>query len=247
MKRFIAVQHSYSEFLGIIEKQLENRGIGFTYFRPFTGQSLPVSALQFDALWLLGGAHAPWDSAHVGWRQEEERLIQAFIRARRPIVGIGFGAQLLAMVLGAQAGEDTSPHAGWTTASSTAEGQGDPLAAALDGRRVLVAGYGRCDLPAGLAPLAVDGEGRWLMFRRDLAVGMLCRPELTPGMIEDMIMEDGRELPDDISETLEQARELSAMQRDTTDRLLAALVSALDLMQERRKPPVFTIQQVSRE
>jgi hypothetical protein len=50
MKRFAAVQHSYSEFLGAIEKQLENRGIGFTYFRPFTGQSLPASALQFDAL-----------------------------------------------------------------------------------------------------------------------------------------------------------------------------------------------------
>lgn len=40
MKRFIAVQYSHSEFLGAIEKQLENRGIGFSYFRPVTGLSL---------------------------------------------------------------------------------------------------------------------------------------------------------------------------------------------------------------
>ncbi len=242
MKRFIAVQHSYSEFLGVVEKQLENRGIGFTYFRPFTGQSLPASALQFDALWMLGGAHAPWDEAHVGWRQDEERLIKAFVRARRPIVGIGFGAQLLALTLGGQAGDDMSSHARWTTAQPTAEGRDDPLAQAIAGRPLLVAGHGRCALPDGVAPLAVDEEGRWLLFRCDLAVGMMCRPELTPGMIEDMIMEDGRELPEDISDTLTLARQLSASHRETTDRLLAALVSTLDLMRERRKPPVFTIQ-----
>jgi GMP synthase (glutamine-hydrolysing) len=242
MKRFIAVQHSYSEFLGIIEKQLENRGIGFTYYRPFTGQSLPASALQFDALWMLGGAHAPWDEARVGWRQEEERLIHAFMRARRPVVGIGFGAQLLALTLGGRPGEETTSHAGWTKVQITAAGLEDPLAQAIAGRWVLVAGNGRCSLPEDIEPLAVDESGRWLLFRRDLAVGMLCRPELTPGMIEDMIMEEDRELPDDISDTLMRARELSESHRETTDCLLAALVSTLDLMRERRKPPVFTIQ-----
>ena len=74
MKRFAAVQHSYSEFLGTVEKQLENRGIGFTYFRPFTGQSVPGSALQYDALWLLGGAWPVTDLEHCPWIEDELRL-----------------------------------------------------------------------------------------------------------------------------------------------------------------------------
>lgn len=192
MKRFIAVQHSYSEFLGTIEKQLENRGIGFTYFRPVTGQSLPASALQFDALWLLGGAHAPWDREHTPWLDEELRLVRAFERAQRPAVGLGYGAQL----------------------------------------------------PPGVEPLAVDEGGDWIAWRLADAYALLFRPEMTPGLIEDTIMEEGRPLPDNIGEVLEQARELWPESRETTDRVLAALVAGLDLMHERRKPPVFSIRAV---
>lgn len=244
MKRFIAVQHSYSEFLGTIEKQLENRGIGFTYFRPVTGQSLPASALQFDALWLLGGAHAPWDRGHTPWLDEELRLVRAFERAQRPAVGLGYGALLLAQAAGGVTGADTAPYAYWTTARATASGADDPLAQAIDGRRVLVAASGRVQLPEGIEPLAVDAAGDWIAWRRDHACALLFRPEMTPGMIEDTIMEENRPLPDDIGEVLEQARELWSESRETTDRVVAALVTVLDLMQERRKPPVFSIRAV---
>lgn len=244
MKRFIAVQHSYSEFLGTVEKQLENRGIGFTYYRPFTGQSLPATALQFDALWLLGGAFAPYDREHTTWLDEELRLVRAFERARRPVVGIGFGALLLAQAAGGVPADDIAPYACWTTAHATAAGAADPLAQAIDGRRVLVAASGRVQLPEGVEPLAVDAAGDWIAWRRDHAYALLFRPEMTPGMIEDTIMEEGRPLPDDISEVLEQARGLWPEFRETTDRVIAALVTGLDLMQERRKPPVFSIRVV---
>lgn len=41
MKNYCVVQHSYSEFLGLIESQLEKRDIGFSYYRPFVGQDSP--------------------------------------------------------------------------------------------------------------------------------------------------------------------------------------------------------------
>ena len=81
MKQFLALQHTYSEFLGLIEKQLENRGIGFSYCRPFTGQAVPGSALQYDALWLLGGAFPITDRENSPWLDDELRLIAAFRRA----------------------------------------------------------------------------------------------------------------------------------------------------------------------
>lgn len=245
MKRFVAVQHSYSEFLGTVEKQLENRGIGFSYFRPFTGQSLPASALQFDALWLLGGAHAPAERDHLPWLDEELRLLHAFLKARRPVVGLGFGALLLAQAAGGAPEPQHEPYAYWTTARATDAGAADAVARAIDGRSVLVAASGRTGLPEGMVPLATDDEGRWILLRRDEAYGLLFRPEMTPGMIEDTIMEEGRPLPGDIGAVLARARELWPEFRETTDRVIAALVSELDLMQERRKPPVFRIQAVS--
>jgi len=57
-----------------------------------TGRSLPASALQYDALWLLGGAHPVTDRGASPWLHDELRLLAAFRRARRPVVGIGFGA-----------------------------------------------------------------------------------------------------------------------------------------------------------
>lgn len=248
MKQFLVVQHTYAEFLGGIEKQLENRGIGFAYFRPFTGQSLPASALQYDALWLLGGAYPVCDAGHWPWLDDELRLIAAFERARRPIVGLGAGGLLLAQAAGGTSHAEPAQRAYWTTARKTAAGADDPLATAVDGRKVLVMVEGRVDLPPGVEPVLTDDAGEWIAVRSgDLAYSMLFRPELKPGMVEDMIMEEGRPLPDDITGVLEEARAQWSESQRTTDLVIAALVSALDLMRERRKMPVFKLNPVGSE
>ncbi|MDP2164677.1 MAG: hypothetical protein Q8K21_10760 [Hydrogenophaga sp.] len=248
MKQFLVVQHTYAEFLGGIEKQLEDRGIGFAYFRPFTGQSLPASALQYDGLWLLGGAYPVSDPEHWPWANDELRLIAAFERARRPVVGLGAGGLLLAQAAGGTAHAEPAQRAYWTTARKTAAGRDDPFADAVDGRKVLVMVEGRVDLPPDLEPVLTDEAGEWIAVRTGkTAYGMLFRPELKPGMVEDMIMEEGRPLPDNISEVLEETRAQWSESQHTTDLVIAALVTALDLMQERRKMPVFKLNPVGGE
>jgi GMP synthase (glutamine-hydrolysing) len=248
MKQFLVVQHTYAEFLGGIEKQFENRGIGFAYFRPFTGQSLPASALQYDALWLLGGAYPVSDSAHWPWLNEELKLIAAFQRAKRPVVGLGAGGLLLALAAGGSANAEPAHRAYWTTARKTAAGSDDPLACAVDGCKVLVLVEGRVDLPRNIEPVLTDESGEWIAMRSSKTTyGLLFRPELKPGMVEDMIMEEGRPLPVNISEVLEEARAQWNDSQRATDRVIAALVSALDLMQERRKMPVFKLNPVNSE
>lgn len=242
MKRFLVVQHSYSEFLGGVETQLEGRGIGFSYLRPFTGQALPASALQYDALWLLGGAHPVSDAAHCPWIRDELRLVAAFRRAARPVVGIGFGGLVVAVAAGATAHDSPAHRAYFTTAHQHDSAGADPLARALAGRRLLVMVNGRAELPAGMAPVLVDDHGDWLAVRPDShTYGLLFRPELKPGMLEDMVMEEGRDTPDHIGELIAALRsDRDGVQRNQ-DLTVAALVTALDLMQERRKPPVFAI------
>lgn len=248
MKQFLVVQHTYSEFLGGIEKQLENRGIGFNYFRPFTGQALPASALQYDALWLLGGAWPVTDREHCPWLDDELKLVTAFRRAGRPVMGFGTGGLLVAQAAGGIAHAEPAQRAYWTTARRTDAGRDDPVAAAVDGRKVLVMANGRVDLPPEIKPVLTDEAGEWIAVRSgELAYGLLFRPELKPGMLEDMIMEEDRPLPDNIGELLDQARAQWSESQRTADLVVAALVSALDLMRERRKMPVFTLNPVKGE
>jgi len=242
MKNYCVVQHTYSEFLGLIESQLEKRDIGFSYHRPFVGQDMPGSAAQFDGLWLLGGAWPLTDEEHNPQIPDELALIDVFRRSQRPVIGLGMGGLLVALQAGGTAHADPMYRAEFVTAHKTAAGEGDALAEAVDGRRVLVLVNGRVDLPEGLEPTLVDDDGRWLAVRPDaLTYGLLFRPEMKPGMLEDIIMEARHNPPPNIGELLGEARmEWQAMQ-EVTSQVVAGLVTELSLMQERRKMPVFSL------
>jgi len=242
MKNYLVVQHTYSEFLGLVENQLEKRDIGFSYFRPFVGQDLPGSAAQFDGLWLLGGAWPLTDEEHNPQLDDELNLIRIFQKAGRPIIGLGMGGLLVALAAGGTAKADPMHTAKFVTAHKTEAGEGDPLAEELDGRRLLVMYNGDVELPEGLEPLLVDEDGHWLAVRPDdLSYGLLFRPEMKPGMLEDIIMEGKHNPPPHIGELLGEARMEWGQMQETTALVLKGLVTGLSLMQERRKMPVFNL------
>ena len=239
MKRFLAVQHTFAEFFGALEAQWEARDIGFRYVRPVSGEDVAGTPSQFDALWLLGAAWPPADRAHCPWVEDELRLVRAFLKAKRPVVGLGEGAQVLAAAHGALLHSEPRHDAYFTRARALCD---DPLARAVDGRLVLVMQNGRAELAPGLEPLVAAENGRPIAFRAGtLAYGIAFRPELKPGMLEDMVMEEERPLPDDIGALIERARELWPEMQQTTGRVAAALVEALGLMDERAKAPVIPI------
>lgn len=243
MKNYCVVQHTYSEFLGLIESQLETRDIGFSYFRPFVGQYLPGSAAQFDGLFLLGASAPVVDRAHHEHLDEELALIRTFDAAKRPIVGLGFGGQLIAHAFGGAAHAEPEYRAAFVVAHMTDVGKGDRLAEALDGREVLVLTYGHVDLPEGVAPTLVDDDGVWLAARPvPHAYALQFRPEMKPGMLEDIIMEAGHRPPPNIADLLAEAREKWDDMQRVTDDVVVGLVAELGLMQERRKMPVFSLQ-----
>ncbi len=188
------------------------------------------------------------DTERSPWISDELRLVSAFRRAGRPVVGLGFGGLVVAVSAGGTPHATPAQRAYFTAAHRPATAAGEPLAEALVGRRLLVMVNGRVDLPPGVAPILVDDRGDWIAVRPDsLTYGLLFRPEPKPGMLEDMVMEEGRETPDPIGELIAGLRaDRDAVQR-SQDLTVAALVTALDLMRERRKPPVFVLNPVNRE
>lgn len=113
-------------------------------------------------------------------------------------------------------------------------------------RRVLAIqmANGSARLSGEIVPILAAEEGECIGFRiGTLTYGILFRPELKPGMLEDMAMEEGRPVPDAFGELIEAARALWGDMEETTARVAAALVEALGLMDERRKMPVFPLAQ----
>ncbi len=96
------IQHTSGEYLGLMEDHLEGRRIRFQYFRPFAGgRKLPAADLPADALILLGGG--PWGAAgtrDLPTLKEEIALTEARLAEGTPVIGIGLGAQILAIAAG---------------------------------------------------------------------------------------------------------------------------------------------------
>ena len=96
------VQHTSGEFLGLMEDHLEGHGIRFNYFRPFTADGgLPATVEFAKGLILLGGG--PWGT--IGGRAvpsltEELTLARDCFVLGKPVIGIGLGAQILAIATG---------------------------------------------------------------------------------------------------------------------------------------------------
>ena len=100
MKYVSVVQHTQSEWLGHMEDHLEGRGIRFGYARPFTsGGKLPGPNVLGDGLIMVGGG--PWGTATEGRKlptlEAEIRLARTCLMLEKPVVGIGVGAQILAI------------------------------------------------------------------------------------------------------------------------------------------------------
>lgn len=220
------VQHTSAEFLGLIEDHLEGRSIRFHYCRPFTGKvPLPKPESLDQGLVLLGGG--PWGSAgarDVPTLAQEVALTRAALAAGRPIVGIGLGAQILAIAAGGRA-EPSALEFSVGEATRAREGalngylpQAYPLATYMRDWPVP---------PPEAQVLAYDAKGRAALWQLGAnALGFAGHPGLKVAMVEDLIMEF-EEAPPQIEAGLAQLR---AVQRNIEDALVPLMTGVVQLM-----------------
>ncbi len=223
------VQHTSGEYIGLIEDHLEGRRIRFQYFRPFAGGGkLPAADLPADALILLGGG--PWGTS--GTRDlptlaEEIEITRRFLADDTPVIGIGLGAQILALA----AGGGVEP-ADLTFECTMVRRVRDK---ALNGYLPEEFGQAvymrdRPVLPDDAIVLAADDQGRPAVFQiGNNAYGFAGHPGIKLGMVEDLIMEF-EEVPIDAAGTLEALRTLQPRIEDELVPIMTGLVQCTDLM-----------------
>jgi len=183
------IQHDSAEYLGLIEDHLEGRGVRFRYCRPFAGKTpLPREDALGDGLILLGGG--PWGSAgtrDVPTLAQEVLLAKACLEMQKPIVGIGLGAQILAIAAGGRS--ERAPLEFSVLKAKRVD------AGALNGylpEEYPLAIYMRdWPIPPGNATvLARDGKGRAALWQvGERALGFAGHPGIKVAMVEDLIME----------------------------------------------------------
>jgi GMP synthase-like glutamine amidotransferase len=229
VKTLNVVQHTSAEYLGAIEDHFEGRRIRFRYARPFaTGGRVPRPAQLEDGLVLLGGG--PWGSAgerNVPTLIEELTLTKAALAKGLPVLGIGLGAQLLAII----AGGSVEPTGLAFEVGEAKRVAADALAGYLPERYPLVVyGRDRPVLPPDARILAVDAQGHPALFQvGPNALGFAGHPGIKPAIIEDLIMEF-EEVPPDTGSTLERLRSLQRSIEDTLVPIMTGVVKVMGLM-----------------
>ena len=232
MKTVAVIQHTSSEYLGLIEDHLEGRQIRFRYFRPFTaGRKLPGVQEVTQGLVLLGGG--PWGVAPgphcLPTLNAEVELVSAALAAACPVIGIGLGAQVLALAAG---GDVAAAPLEFSVGLATRTVD-DALGGFLPLNYPLVR-FQRDEvvLPAWARVLAQDDKGRPALFQcGGNAFGFSGHPGAKSAMIEDLIMEfaDG---PLEVTSELMALRAARVAIEDALVPIMTGLVQCTGLMSE---------------
>lgn len=226
MKTVHVIQHTSAEYLGLMEDHLEGRGVRFRYYRPFAGQgALPHRDSVADGVILLGGG--PWGSAggrDLPTLKEEIALARACLMREWPIIGVGLGAQILALAAGGRS--DPAPLAFEVTRAERVH------VAALNGflpqeYPLVLYMRDRAVPPAYAQILARDAAGRPALWQiGHSALGFSGHPGLKVAIIEDLIMEF-EDSPGDAAPELERLR---AVQPALEDALVPIMTGIVQLM-----------------
>ncbi len=107
----LAVQHVECESLGIIEQSLNARALSVRYIHIHQGHEVPETIGDCGGLIVMGGPMSAYDPLpHLA---REMQLIQSALNARRPVLGVCLGSQLLAHTLGARVYPGARKEIGW--------------------------------------------------------------------------------------------------------------------------------------
>jgi GMP synthase-like glutamine amidotransferase len=106
------LQHQHYEGLGHIETWAAERGVAVSRTALWGDESLP-DLTDFDVLVVMGGPMNVYEHAAYPWLIDEKAFIRRTIDARKPVLGICLGAQLLADQLGGGVAAAAHAEIGW--------------------------------------------------------------------------------------------------------------------------------------
>jgi GMP synthase (glutamine-hydrolysing) len=134
--KVLAIVHQQGAGLGILPAVAAARGVELERWDIFAAAASPPALDDYAGVVLFGGdMHADDDAGHT-WLELERRLVRQCLADARPLLGICFGAQLLAHVTDGVVRPAREPELGWREVTLTSEATADELFSALPTRLI---------------------------------------------------------------------------------------------------------------
>lgn len=117
------IQHDHAGHTGAVGRRFAHHGFEIDeflivpeaqFFDPNVSVTFP-DLNDYDVIIPLGAPWGAWDDACIGnWLSDEVRVIGDAVRAGKPVLGICFGAQVIARALGGDVSPAPVSEIGWT-------------------------------------------------------------------------------------------------------------------------------------
>jgi GMP synthase-like glutamine amidotransferase len=125
------------------------------------------------------------EESRYPWLADEKRAIERAIAARKPVIGICLGSQLIARALGAKVTRNRDTEIGWFPIERAESAAASAVGRALPARAEVFHWHGDTfDLPAGAVQLARSAATEQQGFVYDERVlALQFHPEMTPASV----------------------------------------------------------------
>jgi len=117
MTRLLVVEHEADTPAGVLGGWAAASGLAVTTVRLHAGEPLPAAVGACDAAVVLGSGQTAYDDA-IPWLARELAFVARLLTAGVPVLGVCFGGQVLARVLGARLYRLPRPERGWVEVTS---------------------------------------------------------------------------------------------------------------------------------
>ena len=174
-------------------KWAENKGYEVTFSKVFEGDKLPENTEGIDFLFVMGGPQSPAttleECPHFDTKKEQE-FIKKCIDAKKAVVGVCLGAQLIGESLGGKFDHSPEKEIGNFAIELTEEGLKDEKLSHFDRKREIV-GHWHGDMPGLVEDSVVLAKSvgcpRQIIRFTPLVYGFQCHLEFDSEIVVELI------------------------------------------------------------